>query len=85
MYKVQKKDGAIEDYDRSKIVGGIIKAGGTQEEAEKVADLLEAWFPEVAKENVVSSMDIRVKGLELLKTVNPDVAASFETYKKPEA
>ena len=85
LYKIQKKDGALEDYDRNKIVGGIVKAGGTQEEAEKVADSLEAWFPQIAKENIVSSLDLRVKGLEILKTVNSDVAALFESYKKPEA
>jgi transcriptional regulator NrdR family protein len=85
MYKVQKKDGSLEDFDKQKIIGGVVKAGASVEDAQKVADAIEAWLPVAAKENVVNSMDIRVKGLEVLKSVNPDVAAQFETFKKPEA
>ncbi len=85
MYKVQKKDGSLEDFDKQKLVSGVVKSGASPEEAQKVADAVEAWLPTVAKENVVNSTDIRVKGLEVLKTVNPDVAAQFETFKKPEA
>lgn len=85
MYKVQKKDGSLEDFDRSKIVNGVIKAGGTAEDAEKVALGIEAWLPTVAQNGVVKSTDIRTKGLEVLQTVNPAIAASFESYQKPTA
>ncbi len=85
MYKVQKKDGTLEDFDKQKLVNGVVKSGASPEEAQKVADAVEAWLPTAAKDNVVNSMDIRTKGLEVLKTVNPDVAAQFESYKKPEA
>jgi transcriptional regulator NrdR family protein len=44
MYKVQKKDGVLEDFDRTKIVNGLIKAGATEEEAEKVASEIDAWL-----------------------------------------
>lgn len=82
MYKVQKKDGNLEDFDRSKITNGLVKAGASEEEAEKVASEIEAWLPTAAVDNVVNSLDIRVKGLDALKTVNPEVAAKFEDYKK---
>ncbi len=82
MFKVQKKDGTQEDFDRSKLVSGVMKSGGTAEDAEKVAVAIEAWLPTVAVNGVVNSADIRVKGLEVLRTVNPAVAASFESYKK---
>ncbi len=82
MFKVQKKDGSLEDFDRGKITGGVIKAGGSAEDAEKVAAEVEAWLPTVAVEGVVKSTDIRTKGLGALQTVNPTVAASFESYKK---
>lgn len=85
MYKVQKKDGSLEDFDKQKLIDGVIRAGASTEDAQKVADAIEAWLPEAAKENVVNSMDIRTKGLEVLKSVNPDVAGQFEAFKKPEA
>lgn len=83
MYKVQKKDGSLEDFDRQKIVGGVVKSGASLEDAEKVADAIVAWLPQAAKDNVVNSMDIRTKGLEVLKIVNPVVASQFESFKKP--
>ena len=83
MFKVTKKDGVQEDFDRSKLVSGVVAAGASLEEAEKVADEIEAWLPSVAKDGAVMSSDIRAKGLEVLSQVNPDVAAKFEEYKKP--
>lgn len=83
MYKVQKKDGTLEDFSRNKLVSGVMRAGGTAEDAEKVAAAIEAWLPTAAINGIVSSADIRTKGLEVLRTVNPTVAASFESYAKP--
>lgn len=82
MYKVQKKNGSLEDFDRSKIISGILGAGGSQEEAEKIAAQIESWLPTATQNNVVQSSDIRTKGLEIMKTLNPTMAASFESYKK---
>ncbi len=83
MYKVQKKNGVLEDFDRSKIINGLVKAGASEEEAEKVATEIDAWLPTAAVDNVINSIDIRLKGLEILKVVNPDVAAQFESFQKP--
>jgi transcriptional regulator NrdR family protein len=83
MYKFIKKDGSLEDFDRNKIVSGVVKAGGTAEEAEKVASAIEAWLPATAANNVVKSQDVRTKALEVLGTVNPTAVANFEAYQKP--
>ena len=83
MYKVQKKDGSQEDFDKAKIVSGALNAGATQEEAEKIASEIEEWLPSVAKDNVVNSMDIRTKGLEVFKSLNPEAATKFESFQKP--
>lgn len=83
MYKVQKKDGSLEDFDRTKIINGLVRAGATVEESEKVATEIDAWLPTSAVDNVVNSLDIRVKGLDLLKVVNPEIAAKFEDFQKP--
>ena len=73
----------MEDFDRGKIVNGVIKAGGSSTDAGYVAAQIEAWLPQAAVNGIVKSVDIRTKGLEALRTVNPTVAASFEAYKKP--
>lgn len=83
MFKVTKKDGTQEDFDRAKLVNGLVAAGATQEEAEKVAGEVEAWLPSVAQDGAVMSSDIRSKGLEVLGQVNPDVAAKFGSFQKP--
>jgi len=83
MYKVQKKDGNLEDFDRNKITNGLVKAGASADQAEKVASEIEAWLPTAAVNNVINSLDIRVKGLDVLKVVNPEIAAKFEGFQKP--
>jgi transcriptional regulator NrdR family protein len=82
MYKVQKKDGSLQDFDRNKIVSGVLKSGASSEEAEKVAAAIDAWLPTVADQGVVKSPDLHRKVLEILRIVNPAAAASFESYKK---
>ncbi|HUV72568.1 MAG TPA: ATP cone domain-containing protein [Clostridia bacterium] len=82
MYKVRKKDGREEDFERSKLVNSVLSAGGKQEEAEKVAAEVEAWLPTAAVNGLVDSQAIRSKVLEVLKPLSPVVADKFEAYKK---
>lgn len=81
--KVQKKDGRLDDFDRSKILAGLIKSGATPDQAETITKQVEGWIPEVAVNGMIRSSEIRVKALEALRIVNPQAAANFETYKKP--
>lgn len=80
--KVQKKDGRLEDFDRNKISGGIVKSGATPEQAENIAAQVESWAQTAAANGVISSVAVREKVLELLRSVNPEVAVSFEAYHK---
>ena len=82
MYQVQKKDGSLVDFDQTKIINGVLKAGGTQENAQKIATAVENWLPTVVVNDVVNALELRTKVIEELKTVNPTVAASFESYQK---
>lgn len=82
MYQVQKKDGSLVDFDRSKIVNGVMMSGAMPEQAEQVAVGVEGWLPTVAVNNVVKTADIRVKVLEILKALNPSAGATFESYQK---
>jgi len=81
--KVQKKDGRVEDFDRNKIINGVVKSGATPRQAEEIVRQVEAWLPTAAVNGVVSSMAIRSKVLEVLRLLNPTAAASFEAYRKP--
>ena len=82
--KVEKKDGALEEFDRNKISGGVIKSGATPEEAAKIAGEVETWVQSVAVEGVIKTSQIRDKVLDLLRVANPTAAATFETFKKPQ-
>ena len=82
--QVRKKDGSVEPFLRDKIYNGVVKSGGTPDQADKVVADIEAWAPSVAAEGIINSSDIRIKVLELLKMENPAAAEQFETYKKAE-
>lgn len=81
--KVQKKDGKLEDFKRTKIINGIVKSGGTPEQAESIAGQIETWAAGAAVEGVIKTLDIKSKLLELLGGVNPTAKANFESYQKP--
>ena len=83
MYKVQKKDGTLEEFDKNKILNGVVKAGASLEDAQKILEGIEAWLPKAAVNGVVKSVDIRTKGLEILDTINPEIAKSFKSFQKP--
>lgn len=80
--KVEKKDGRLEDFDRNKVSSGVVKSGVSPEEAENIATQIETWSQGAAVDGVVKATDIRAKVLELLRSVDPEAAASFEAYKK---
>lgn len=82
MYQVQKKNGSLVDFDQNKIITGILRAGGTQENAQKIAADIEAWLPTVTVNNMVKTSDLRSKVIEELRTVNPTAAVNFESYQK---
>ena len=81
--KVQKKDGRLEDFDRSKVSNGVVKSGASLDQAESIANQTETWAQGAAVNGVISSGDIRAKVLELLRAVNPESATRYETYQKP--
>jgi len=80
--KVEKKDGRLEDFDRNKISGSVVKSGVSPEEAESIAIQVETWVQGAALDGVVQASDIRTKVLELLQSIDPEATISFKTYKK---
>jgi transcriptional regulator NrdR family protein len=81
-FKVLKKSGDIQDFDKNKIINGVIKSGGSQQEAQKVADEVEKWLPSVAENEIVDHLDVYQKVMSTLKAVNSKAADSFEAYRK---
>jgi transcriptional regulator NrdR family protein len=82
MYQFQKKDGRVVDFDQSKIISGIIRAGGSPTDAQAIIANIQTWLPTVAVNNVVKAADMRTKVLAELQIINPTVAASFAAFKK---
>lgn len=80
--KVEKKDGSLEDFDRNKVSGGLVGAGVSSEDAETIAGQVEVWVQGAVVDGVIKSSELRTKVLELLKPINPEVAAKFESYHK---
>lgn len=81
--QVRKKDSRLEDFDRSKIVRGLIKAGASSQEAENVASQVESWSYSAAKEGTINSSEVKAKAIELLQPMDPKAAAAFQAYTKP--
>lgn len=82
MYQVKKKDGTTEPFDRNKIVSGVVKAGASPEEAEKVAVEVETWVATLGSGATVEVVQIKEKVLEALRATNPTAVATFEAFKK---
>lgn len=83
--KVEKKDGTQEDFDRSKVVSGVVASGAASDVAENVASQVESWAGGAAVAGVIRAADIRAKVTELLRAANPVAASAFEAYQKPVA
>jgi len=82
MYQVRKRDSSLEEYDRNKIIASIMHAGGTREEADKVASEIDTWLPNVSVNSVIDSADIRTKILGLLGIINPVACNDYAGYVK---
>ena len=78
--RVEKKDSRLEDFDRNKGSSGIVKSGASAAEAESIANQIETWAQSATVGGVVKSSVIKTKVLELLRSVNPAAATTFETY-----
>lgn len=82
MYKVIKKDGTEQDFDRGKIINGVTKSGANAETAEAVAAAVELWLPDEAVEEKVSYIDLKAKVIEVLRSKDSNAADAFEAFTK---
>jgi transcriptional regulator NrdR family protein len=77
MLQVQKKDGRIEDFDKSKIVNVLERIEIGPDEAQKVADQVEVWVQTTAAGGAISTSAIRSKVLAL---ISPEAVKAYEEF-----
>ncbi len=79
--KVIKRDNSLEDFNPEKIKKVAVAAGLEKDKAEKVVERVNSWIQSTG-ESEVSSLMIRDKVLELLKTEDEYAAGLYEWYEK---
>ena len=79
---VLKKDGTTEDWNLDKVGRSITNAGGTVEEAEAITKLIDIWAHRFAENEVVKSVDVKAKAVEIMKAVNSAFTTAYEEYQK---
>ena len=80
--KVLKTTGKIEDFQSTKIINGILKAGGTPQEAEDISHKITDWIVQRKSSEPTKTTEIKEKVLQLLKEVNPKAGETFKSYRK---
>lgn len=80
--QVQKRDGSIEDFARTKVVGSLLLAGASPDQARSISGQIETWARTQSLEGKIKTSKIREKVLSLLRDDNPEAAKSYEGYKK---
>ena len=78
MLQVQKKDGRVEDFDKSKITGALGRVGVSSDEAQKVADQVEAWA-KISGGGSIRTSEIRDKVLAL---ISPEAAVAYKEFEQ---
>jgi len=78
MIQVKKRDGTIQDFDKTKIAVLLIKVGLSQAEADRIANEIESWS--VSQISPIDSSLIKEK---LLTMLSPDIAQKIREYVKP--
>ena len=79
--KVLKRDGSLEDFDPEKIYRVTKAAGLTEVQARILIDKLTVWINSAGK-SPISSLDIRLQVVMLLKEISEYSAGIYEWYEK---
>ncbi len=82
--KIQKKDGALENYDRTKLLLSMMRAQAKPDEAEQALTQIETWLTGL-KSEFVTTEELHGKVAEVLKSISPHAAQGYEIYRKSQA
>lgn len=79
--KVLKRDGSLEDFYPEKIYRVTKAAGLTEEQAKNLSQKLTDWVTSAGK-STISTLDIRLQVVMLLKEISEYSAGLYEWYEK---
>jgi transcriptional regulator NrdR family protein len=82
MFKVLKKDGSTQTFDRNKVLDGIVKSGATLEIATQVTSEVEEAFSDKTDSDVVSYLDIKTEVAKSLETKDAECARRYSSFQK---
>lgn len=82
--KIQKKDGTLQDYNRTKLLLSMMRAQASPNEAEQALSSVESWLSQLSVQSV-NAQEIHLKVAEVLKGLNPQAAENYEIYRKSHA
>jgi len=80
--QVKKRDGNLEPWSFDKLLASFNKAGVPNENSETLAEEVQSWAQENAEENVIPSVTVRDKVIEVMSRDFPAEAETFRVYKK---
>jgi len=78
LVRVKKHSGAVQDFDKAKLKASLKKAGAKEEHATKVAEVIEGRVREE-----MTTAEIKRLAATELRGLDPRVAQSYETFRKP--
>jgi len=76
-----KRGGSEEVFDKNKITKVVKAAGLSDNQAALLSENVNTWVEKCGKEKI-TSLEIRDKVLEQLKTMNDNAAGLYEWYEK---
>ncbi len=79
---VEKRNGRLQDFNRSKLRASLVHAGASPEEAEGVTIQVESWLSTEKGQGVVKSSEIRARATKFLEQLNPDATQNYASYAK---
>lgn len=80
MVQVRKKDGSLEDFNREKVYNSLLAAGLSPVDADEVADEIQVWV--AGSDQIISTLEIRERSIDLMKTKDVTAAERYKAYKK---
>lgn len=72
----------MEEWSDDKLIASIQKTGVSTDDAQEIANKVKDWVKANTKNNIIDSVQIRDKVVELLKVNFPAEADSYQAFKK---
>lgn len=76
MVRVQKRSGALEEFNMSKLEASMTKAGASEENATRIAETVAGTVADGTE-----TAQLMMRAASELRQVDPEAAARYETYK----